>query len=248
VKYPANYHPEIVQNTPEWLQIRCGCVTASRIADVVLKQKNGKYYAARKTYMVDLLAETLTGRATEQYVSAPMMFGLENENLAVANYEFATGVDAEKIGYISHPSIQRAGASPDRLVGDGGLLECKVPNTTTHLEYFEAGVPPEEYIPQMAWQLACSGRKWVDFCSYDPRLPEEFGLFIVRYHRDDAFIAQMEEEVLKFRAELNTMAERLLKRKGEHRAAISALPEEAEDSGIPASEIPNADEWIGNRA
>ena len=238
MKYPANYH-FMSQHDPEWLQIRCGCVTASHVADVVLKQKNGKYYAARKTYMVDLLAETLTGRASEHYVSVPMMYGIENEKLAVANYEFATGVDTEKIGFVTHPTIKRAGASPDRLVGEDGLLECKVPNTTTHLEYFEAGVPPEEYIPQMAWQLACSGRKWVDFCSYDPRLPEEFGLFIVRYNRDEELIAQMEEEVLKFRTELNTMAERLLKRKGQHIAAVTSLPEEpVEDSGLPRAEIP----------
>lgn len=240
MKYPENYYAHIEQNTPEWLQIRCGCVTASHIKDVVLKQKNGKYYAARKEYMVDLLAETLTGRATERYVSVPMMYGIENEGLAVANYEFAKELDTEKIGYIAHPAIQRAGASPDRLVGDDGLLECKVPNTTTHLEYFEAGVPPEDYIPQMAWQLACSGRQWVDFCSYDPRLPEEFGLFIVRYHRDEELITAMEEEVLKFRAELNTMAERLLKRKGEHRASVTSLPEEENPDGPPKAVIP---EW-----
>jgi len=250
MKYPPNYYPHIQQHSPEWLQIRNGCLTASRIADVVLKKKDGKYYASRDDYMADLLAEVLTGRASEHYVSVPMMFGIENEPLAVANYEFAMNVECEKIGYISHPTIKRAGASPDRLVGDEGMLETKVPNTKTHLKYLEAGVIPEEYLPQCMWQLACApDRKWVQFVSYDPRLNEDFGLFVApRLYRDDEKIAEMEAEALKFIAEMGERAQRLLKRKGEHRAAITSLPDDAEDSGIPASEIPNADEWIGNRA
>lgn len=209
-KLPENYL-NMVQGSPEWLEERIGCVTASRVKDVVAKLKNGKESAARASYRLELLTETLTGRAAEHYVSMAMDFGTQNEPLARATYELAKGVEVERIGYIRHRHIPRSGASPDGLVGNDGLVEIKCPNTTTHLEYLLAEVVPEEYIPQMTWQLACAERKWCDFVSYDPRLPEEFGLFIIRFHPNDLQIGAMEREVEKFIAELNAMAQKLLK-------------------------------------
>lgn len=227
-KYPANYL-NIQQGSPEWLQERCGCVTASRVKDVVAKLKNGKESAARASYRLELLTEVLTGSVTEHYVSQAMDFGTENEPLARTCYELAKGVDVERIGYVKHAHIPRTGASPDGLVGDDGLVEIKVPNTTTHLAYLIEGVVPEEYKPQMFWQLACANRQWCDFVSYDPRLPSDFGLFIVRLERDEKVIAEMEQEVTKFIAELNEMSERLLKYR------------KAAGPGPPKAEIPD---WV----
>ena len=192
------------------------------------KLKNGKESAARASYKMELLSEILTGRATEHYVSTAMDFGSENEPLARSCYEISTGIEVERIGYVRHPSIPRCGASPDGLVGDDGLLEIKVPNTTTHLEYLIDGTVPLDYMPQMFWQMACSGRQWVDFISYDPRLPSEYGLFIVRLERDDEIIKAMEAEVAQFIGELNAMAEKLLALKKEQ----PVLP------GPPKAEIP----------
>lgn len=209
-RYPSNYL-EMQQGSAEWLQERCGQVTASRVADVMAKLKNGSPSAKRNSYQMELLAEIVTGRAAEHYVSPAMDFGTEYEPVALAAYEIAKEVQADRIGYVRHPSIPRSGASPDALIGDYGLCEIKVPNTSTHLEYVLEGEVPSEYIPQMLWQLACTGRQWCDFVSYDPRLPEDFGLFIVRLDRDNEMIAEMENEVMRFIAELNAMADKLLK-------------------------------------
>jgi putative phage-type endonuclease len=228
LKYPSNYLT-IEQGSPEWLHERCGSVTASRVKDVVAKLKNGKESAARHTYKMELLTEILTGSVTEHYVSLAMDFGTQNEPLARTTYEMFKGVDVERIGYVRHASIPRSGASPDGLVGDDGLVEIKVPNTTTHLEYLIEDVVPEEYIPQMMWQMACTGRLWCDFVSYDPRLPEDFGLFIKRLERDDKLIGDMEREVEQFIVELNAMCEKL--REHAHPVESAAGPPRAE---IPA--------------
>jgi putative phage-type endonuclease len=207
--YPSNYS-FCDQNSPEWLTLRIGQVTASRVKDVVAKLKKGGESAARASYKMELLGEVITGRATDHYVSQAMDFGKENEPLARTMYELQKSVDVERVGYVRHAMIPRSGCSPDGLVGDDGLVEFKVPNTTTHLEYLIADVVPEEYKPQMLWQMACTNRKWCDFCSYDPRLPADFGLFIKRFERDEAAICAMEKEVDTFIAELNQMCEKLL--------------------------------------
>jgi hypothetical protein len=233
-KYPPNYL-DIQQNTPEWLIERIGSVTASRVKDAVATLKSGRESAARASYKLELLTEILTGRAFEHYVSQAMDFGTENEPLARGAYEISRGVEVERIGYILHPSIPRSGASPDGLVGDDGLVEFKVPNTTTHLSYLLAEEVPEEYLPQLNWQLACSGRAWVDFVSYDPRLPEDFGMLIVRWHRDEKVIKGLEAAVCCFIAELNEMCERLKKR-GD---LVPKLQDSIRGAGPPKAEIPS---------
>src|ERR1700678_1993105 len=111
---PPNFL-DVDQQTPEWLAARIGCVPASRVKDVVAKLKNGKESAARASYKLELLTEVLTGRATEHYVSQAMDFGSENEPLARTTYEIAKGVEVERVGFVLHPTIKRAGASPDGL-------------------------------------------------------------------------------------------------------------------------------------
>jgi putative phage-type endonuclease len=235
-KHPPNYL-DIQQNTPEWLIERTGSVTASRVKDAVATLKSGKESAARASYKLELLVEIMTGRAADHYVSQAMDFGIENEPLARGAYEIARGVEVERIGYIRHPSIARAGASPDGLVGDDGLVEFKVPTSTTHLSYLLAEEVPDEYLPQLNWQLACSGRAWVDFVSYDPRLPQEFGLFVVRWHRNDRVICEMEGQVQQFIGELDAMAQKLLKRSGG--SLIGKLQDSIRAAGPPKAEIPS---------
>jgi hypothetical protein len=125
------------------------------------------------------------------------------EATAKSAFEFKTDCVVLDCGFVSHPFIDMSGASPDGIVGDDGLLEIKCPNSNTHIEYVLANKPPAKYVPQMAWQLACTGRKWVDFVSYDDRLEDESKhLFIVRYQRDDEYIAEIEEQVVKFLEEV----------------------------------------------
>ena len=106
-------------------------------------------------------------------------------------------------------SIEQAGASPDGLVGDEGLVEIKCPITATHIDTLLTQTVPGKYNTQMQWQMACTGRKWCDFVSFDPRLPKELQLFVKRVDRDDAYIDMLEKEVVSFLKELDAKIEKL---------------------------------------
>lgn len=192
---------EIVQGSEEWRQLRCGKVTASRVADVVARTKTG-YGASRANYMAELIVERLTGQPVEGYQNAAMQWGQAMEAEARDAYELRTDYDVHEIAFVAHPSIEDAGASPDGLVGDDGLVELKCPQTATHIETLLAGTVPDKYVKQVQWQMACTGRKWCDWVSYDPRLPEPMRLFVKRINRDDALIASLEAEVREFLIEL----------------------------------------------
>lgn len=195
----------IEQHTPEWIQMRIGCVTASRMADVMAKLKKKDSEAqSRADYKGEIVCETLTGRASDHYVSPAMQWGIDNEIFARNAYEVEVA-PTEFVGFALHDSIKKLGASPDGLVGDDGLVQFKCPNTSTHLEYVIAGVVPAEYHWQMLCEMACTGRDWCDFASYDPRLPKKLQLFVRRFERDDARIAQMEDETLKFLDEVEKL-------------------------------------------
>lgn len=192
----------IIQGTPEWHAVRCGKVTASRIADLTAKIKSGPS-ASRTTYMGELICERLTGIVTEGFKSGPMQWGADNEPQARLNYAFDHNVEIEEVGFVDHPTIKMAGASPDGLIGADGLAEFKCPNTATHLETLRTRNVPGAYIKQMYWQMACTGRQWNDFTSYDPRLPEQMQMITIRLERDAEVIRQLEAEVSSFIAELD---------------------------------------------
>ena len=189
------------QRTTEWHAARLGKVTASRVADVIAKTKTG-YGASRANLMADLICERLTGQPASTFTNAHMEWGTEQEPHARAAYSARTGELVEEVGFIDHPRIVNSGASPDGLVGDDGLVEFKCPATATHLDTLLAGEVPSKHIPQLQWQMACTGRKWCDFASYDPRLPEHLRMFVKRVERDDAYIKMLEGEATKFLAEL----------------------------------------------
>ena len=186
----------IQQGTLEWRQLRLGKVTASRVADVMSKVKTGES-AGRKNYKMDLVVERLTNTSTSSFTNAAMAWGTETEPLARMAYEALTGTFVDQVAFIQHPSIEWFGCSPDGLVNDG-LIEIKCPNTATHIEYLLAGSPPPKYATQMQTQMACTGAEWCDFVSFDPRLPSELQLFVVRLGRDDSYIQLIEEEVKLF--------------------------------------------------
>lgn len=190
----------IAQGTPEWLAMRLGKVTASRIADVMATAS-----ASRKNYMAELVCERLTGRHEDKYKSAAMRRGNELEPKARAYYELESGLDVTEVAMIPHPVILMSGASPDGLVGDDGLIEIKCPNTATHIDFLHNLNPKQEYIYQMQWQMACTGRKWCDFVSYDDRLPEHLSYRCLRVQRDDSLIRDVEYEVVLFLAELDKL-------------------------------------------
>lgn len=192
----------LVQGTAEWHAARCGCVTASRVADVIAKTKTGAS-ASRTNYLAELVAERLTGEGAERFTNAAMAWGTEKEPEARAAYSFIHDADVQEVGFVLHPAIEKTGASPDGLVGDLGMVEIKCPQTATHIETLLGQSVPGKYVTQMQWQMACTGRAWCDFASFDPRMPPEMRLFVKRIHRDAALIAELENEVRGFLAELD---------------------------------------------
>ena len=198
------------QGSDAWFNIRIGKVTASRVADVLAKTKTG-YSTTRDNYMAQLVCERLTGQKGESFTNAAMQHGTETEPLARAAYEALRDVLVDEVGFVSHPTIEMSGASPDGLVGEDGLIEIKCPNTATHIETLLSESVPNKYYTQMQFQLACTGRKWCDFVSFDNRLPKELQVFVKRVPRDDVYIRLIEDEIVKFLGELDTKINQLMK-------------------------------------
>lgn len=198
----------IEQGSEEWHAQRLGKATASRIADIMAKTKTG-WGASRANYAAELVCERLTGKRAEGFTNAAMAFGTENEPLARAAYEFRHDVTVELASFIDHPRVAMSGASPDGLIGNDGLIEIKVPNSATHIQTLLGGAIPEKYRLQMAWQMSCTGRRYCDFVSFDPRLPEEMRMFVQRYERDDIMVRELDREVEIFLAEVDDTIKRL---------------------------------------
>lgn len=194
---------EIIQGSPEWFAARLGKATASKIADVMSKGRAGAPSATRANYLAQLVAERLTGLPYEGFTNAAMQHGTETEPQARANYALATFASVEEVGFIPHPTIPMAGASPDGLVGGNGMVEIKCPNTSTHIATLRGDPIPDKYLKQMMFQMACTSRMWCDFVSFDPRLPPEMQLHIERVHRVPTIIAEIEDAVREFLAEVD---------------------------------------------
>ena len=195
------------QRSAEWHAARLGKVTASKVADVVARTRTG-YAASRANYMAQLVCERLTGKPTEGFSNAAMEWGVEQEAAARDAYSARVGELVTEVGFIDHPSIKMAGASPDGIVG-AGIVEIKAPSTATHIEYLFEREPPQKYFYQMQWQMACTGAEWCDWVSYDPRMPENLQLLVVRIPRDTDCIQMLEKEVSEFLAELDDKVAKL---------------------------------------
>jgi len=196
------------QGTEQWHLDRLGKATASRINDIRSIIKSGEA-ASRKNYRAQLIVERLTGQKTDGFINSSMQFGIDNEPVARAMYEVMTGNDVDQVGFLNHPSIEMSGASCDGLISTDGLIEIKCPNTATHIDYLLAGIVPTQYRNQMLWQMECTGRKWCDFVSYDPRMPEHMQMFCIRFERDDEELNKIREDVVKFLDEVNEVIEKL---------------------------------------
>jgi len=154
--------------------------------------------------MAELIVERLTGKKGDSYQNAAMMWGTNTEPLARAAYEAHKGVLVEEVGFVPHPKIPMAGASPDGLVGSEGLVEIKCPaNTATHIEMLMTGKIPLKYELQMDWQMVCTDRNWCDFVSFDPRMPEDMQLFVTQYTYSMGRDTEITKEVKDFLKELD---------------------------------------------
>jgi putative phage-type endonuclease len=191
----------IQQGTPEWHDLRRGKATASRIPDIIAKTKSGPS-TSRANYEAELIAERLTGVTAESYVNGPMRWGIDTEPQAREAYVIETLQMIEEVAFVPHPTIAMSGCSPDGLVGTDGMIEIKCPLTSTHIETLLTKNIASKYIVQMQFQMACTGRAWCDFVSFDPRMPSRLQLFVKRIDRDQAMIDDLEHEVRTFLAEV----------------------------------------------
>jgi putative phage-type endonuclease len=190
------------QRTPEWFAARAGKVTASRIADVMAKTKTG-WGASRGDYLSQLVRERMLGQCEQGFTNAAMQWGTDQEPNARDCYAFANDVSVVEEGFVLHPTIAMAGASPDGLVGDDGMVEIKCPNPATHQATLLGAPIADKYMKQMQFQMACTGRQWCDFVSYDPRWPVEMQLHVTRVPRDGDLIASIEAHIIEFLAEVD---------------------------------------------
>lgn len=197
------------QGSGAWLNMRVGRLTASRMADAMAMRKDGKPSESRNKLLVELLAERLTGDATPHFVSAPMLWGIEQEPHAKAAYEAASGTLLDKCGFSLHPEIEHFGASPDAHIGDDTVFEAKCPNSTTHVSWLIERKMPEQHKPQVLAQLACTGRSVAVFVSFDPRMPPNKQLMIVDWLPTREEIEHVEECARNFLSDLDSMFRQL---------------------------------------
>lgn len=189
------------QRTEDWFAERAGKATASGIYKIMARTKSGPG-AERANYMADLITERLTGQSIGGFTSGPMLWGIETEPQARSMYSLTSGLDVEETGFWQHPTIAQSGASPDGLVGTDGLVEIKCPNTATHIATLRGAPIDRKYVLQMQWKMACTGRDWCDFVSFDPRLPDEMQIHSRRVARDSELLTEIEAEVTAFLAEV----------------------------------------------
>lgn len=198
------------QGSVSWLKERCGCLTASRMAEAMSFLKGGKESAERKKLKIEIIAERMTDTMVSRYVNDAMQWGIEQEESARSRYEEVTGSLVTKCGFALHEMIPYFGASPDGLVGADGLIEIKCPTTTTYAEWVLGAAVPEQHKPQMLAQLAVTGRKWVDFFAFDPRIKSrDHQHFLRRFEPPKEDIAKTEEAAKVFLAEVEQLFERV---------------------------------------
>lgn len=195
----------VTQGTTEWFAVRAGIPTASAFDRILTP--SGKPSSQTEKYMHMLLAERIMGRPVTQVQTFWMGRGKELEGEAVSYYEGVRDLDTTVIGFVTNDQ-RTIGASPDRFVGDDGLLEIKCPSEHVHVGYLLTRGVDAEYWPQCQGQLWITGRKWLDIVSYHPEMP----IAIVRVNRDDVYIASLAKAVTAFSELLERKAAELKER------------------------------------
>src|SRR3990167_4627310 len=187
---------DVIQGSAAWKRLRMGLPTASCF-DKIVTPKRCEPSKQAEDYRELLLAEMVLGEPLDGEKFPWMERGNRLEAEAAAYYELQRDTEATRIGFCTNDT-GTYGASPDRLVGEDGLLEIKCPSPQVHIGYLLGSGVDEKYKPQLQGQLLVTGRKWVDICAYHPRMPH----VIIRVERDEPFIAALTVELAKFTVKL----------------------------------------------
>ena len=192
------------QGSEEWLSLRLGKITASRVKDVLTKGRGTSQSKTAESYMMELIAEILTGNSKPFFENDAMRWGTETEPQARAMYAVNNDfVDVKEVAFVEHN--EQVGISPDGLIGDDGLLEIKCPNTTTQLKRALSDDYSADYKAQIQMQLWVTEREWCDFLSFDPRLDCDAGYLQQRVYRDEEYIEEMKTKVYAFVEKMNEL-------------------------------------------
>jgi exodeoxyribonuclease (lambda-induced) len=198
------------QGSAEWFQMRLGKVTASRVKDVLSKGRGSAPSKTAESYMMELIAEILTGESKPFFENDAMRWGTEIEPQARSMYSVNNDfVDVKEVAFVEHN--QQVGISPDGLIGENGLLEIKCPNTTTQLKRALSDDYSSDYKAQIQMQLWVTERKWCDFVSFDPRIDCAASYLQQRVERDEEYIKEMKAKVYSFVDKMNELINQLTK-------------------------------------
>jgi hypothetical protein len=183
------------QNSEAWYLARKGLPTASEFAAILSPGKGKAESKTRRTYLLKLAGEILTGDLMEHPTSFHMERGKVMEDEARDAYAFHTDAEPIRVGFVRNG---QKGCSPDSLVGDVGMLEIKTKLPHLIIDLLIKDEFPEEHIAQCQGALWVCEREWIDIAVYWPKLPT----FIKRAYRDEPFIAKLSDAVDAFNAEL----------------------------------------------
>lgn len=199
---------DCVQGTDEWFRCRMGMPTASEFSTVMAKGRDGGASKTRRTYMLKLAGEIITGEPMDHFSNAHCERGKEMEGEARELYAFMRDCEPLQVGFIVNGGM---GCSPDSLVGDDGAVEIKTKLPHLQIECLLSEKLPAEHKAQCQGILLVTGRQWIDFVSYWPGLP----LHVVRETPDDEYQAKLREAIDAFNAELAQVVETIRRKSGE---------------------------------
>lgn len=207
-------HRDLEQGTDAWLQARCGVITASEMKLLLTPTMKVADNDKVRAHLWELLAQRITRHIEPRYINDDMMRGIESEPIARDIYSEQVAIDeeVEQVGFITNDQWGYViGYSPDALVGEDGLWECKAPRQKTQIETIVSGQPPAEHMLQLQTGLLVSGRKWIDFSSFHG------GMYMPTYrvYPDEAiqaaileatcaFEARLEEKMMEYQRRVNT--------------------------------------------
>ena len=202
----------IEQGSPEWMSLRIGKIGGSRVADILTEGRGGAESLTKRKYKNELIRERLTGRKLDTYKTPAMQRGIDLEPMDRAWYEVKYNTFVDQVAIVLHPFIDGGQCSPDGIVeATNSLIEIKIPNPENHLDnLLTGGKQLEQYYDQVQWQLSCMPEKeFCDLVSYDPEMPDHLQGFVKRIYRDDEYINNMQNAVIAFLSEIETIVNNL---------------------------------------
>lgn len=215
----VTYYRDLLQGSQEWLDARCGLLTASEMKKILTPTLKAASNDKERTHLFELLAQRITRHVEPSYISDDMLRGMSDEMDACLLYA-KHHAPLQNIGFMTNDKWGfTLGYSPDGLVGVDGLVECKsrrqhfqVQTILEHVVDAGGTTIPADYVMQHQTGLMVSERKWIDFSSFSGGLP-----FVVIRQYPDPVIA---EAIVNIAGEFER---RLQKRWGEYRAATAEM-------------------------